>query len=298
MTSTPIPFKYSTFRVLDIHVSEVKNHPGVIQDILFNRRLDGIIIREVFPKNLVEKVLKGLQKDESKDNSGISSIYVPAEKFAFKNNAFDSYGHGLPTLKQASDLKEYFAFAPIFRQACCALFQGNYEKQLESVFQSLSGGLPVQIPTNAEGVVYSPSHIRMLKVGYEFPIHAGNDFVLMPQASHLLTIFDLTDQLSFFIPLALPDIGGELIVYSKELDEEERENKKGLDRAGRKAYHEELRIDEYESMALTPGVGDMLLFDGGRYYHSVSKVEGTRTRITIGGFLNFSRERDTVYYWA
>jgi hypothetical protein len=42
----------------------------------------------------------------------------------------------------------------------------------------------------------------------------------------------------------------------------------------------------------------MLLFDGGRYYHRVSKVIGRSPRRTIGGFLGFSRQRDRVYYWS
>ena len=42
----------------------------------------------------------------------------------------------------------------------------------------------------------------------------------------------------------------------------------------------------------------MFIFDGGRYFHRVSKVVGERPRYAIGGFLGFSQTHDQLYYWS
>jgi len=294
MTTTSTAKESTFFRLLDIHISEIKNYPNAIQDMVFNRSYEGMIIRDVFPKDVMEQVVERLEKNEG----DINSLFFSSEKeMNFENfKGPHLFGKSLLFTKPDS-LKEYFAYTPAFRQACRLLFQGklDYEEHLESVFQSISGGVPVKIPTGSEGESYCPSVIRVLPDGHEIIIHVGNSFVEYPQIDHLKSIFDLTDQLSFFIPLSLPEAGGQLVIYALEWEEAKRGGKFDLQTLGLEL--QDLNIDEYETLTLTPGVGDMLLFDGGRFYHSVNRVSGSRPRRTIGGFLNFSCERDTVYYW-
>jgi hypothetical protein len=48
---------------------------------------------------------------------------------------------------------------------------------------------------------------------------------------------------------------------------------------------------------LRPGVGDLLVFDGGRHYHEVTRVAG-RARWTLGGFLALGRDHRSIYFWS
>jgi hypothetical protein len=45
-------------------------------------------------------------------------------------------------------------------------------------------------------------------------------------------------------------------------------------------------------------VGDLALFEEGRYYHRVNEVRGSRSRWTMGGFLAPSRDAQTLHYWS
>jgi hypothetical protein len=46
-----------------------------------------------------------------------------------------------------------------------------------------------------------------------------------------------------------------------------------------------------------PGVGDLLIFDGGRNYHLVTEVR-RGTRWTLGGFIALTKEHERVLYWS
>lgn len=293
MPKAQIPGK-ALFNFLDIHVSEIQQHKNAIQAMMFDRKFEGMIIREVFPRDTVDRVNQILEQEDA----GIERILFPdpSEK--------DAYLLGQALISSNPDLQEYFAHAAAFRKQCRLLFQGkpDFETQIESVFQHLSGGLPVKIPTGPQGQTYASATIRVLPEGREIGIHVGNEFLHLVQANHLQTMVDLTDQISFFIPLSVPQAGGELVVYSLEYDDvapflpkDRHKNGGKTYRTGTKAFE---LVERYPSMTFTPGPGDMLIFDGGRYYHRVSPIIGKRPRRTIGGFLSLSREHDAVYYWS
>ncbi|TFI55041.1 hypothetical protein BLD44_006750 [Mastigocladus laminosus UU774] len=281
----------SALHFLDINATEVKNYPTAIQDIIFNRRFDGMIIRGVFPLDTIERVVRCLEEG---NDGGMKSILNKNEEFGTK--VAQIYGHAI--VGQSPDLKDYFASAAIFRQACRSMFPVNpdFEERVESIFHSLSR-LPVEIPTGPGGESYTPATIRLLLEGREIAVHVGNDFLLMPAANHLKTLLDLSDQLSYFIPLTVPEAGGELVVYNLEWNPEEADK-----HAQMQEYMDEveskLKSNQSQGVAYAPGPGDMLLFNGGRYYHRVSEVIGNSPRRTIGGFLAFSKERNKIYYWS
>ena len=290
MSKTNIP-KKPILRFLDINASQVESYSSALEDMIINRSFEGMIIREVLPQETVERVVRRLEEDGGGMNSLFRSPSAKIENLDHKPP--NLFGH--PIVAGKPDLKKYFADAQAFRQGCCELFQGNpdFEERVESVLHYLSGGLPVRIPTGPQGQTYTSATIRVMPAGHEIKVHVGNEFLRMPQASHLRTMVDLSDQLSYFIPLSVPEAGGELIVYTLEWDLEERSS-------NTPAIHhlDDHVVEQYESMAFAPGPGDMLLFNGGRYYHRVTPVLGSRLRRTIGGFLAFSQEHDAVYYWS
>jgi uncharacterized protein YaiE (UPF0345 family) len=288
--------KQPLFNFLDIHVSEIEKHPSALQDMLFNRTFEGVIIREVLPKDVIELVVSRLKNDEVDMSEILDSKFADAVKGA--------YTLGENIVFADSSLQQYFDYAAIFRQKCRTLFEGmlDFEALMESMLRSLSGGLTVKIPSGSQGQSYIPATIRKVPTNHEFPIHVGNDFLNSPQSEHLRTIVDVTDQLSFFIPLVLPEAGGELVIYGMEWDGEELvfEDTNSNEGYCSRLYHQSHQVfdQQYGSMTFKPNIGDMMLFDGGRFYHCIVPTVGDRTRITIGGFLAFSKEHDAIYYWS
>jgi hapalindole-type alkaloid chlorinase len=289
----------STLRFLDIHVSELENYPNALQEMIFDRRFEGMIIRDVFTSEQMNQVVERLEKNEA----DINSILV--SKFANISSGRAPYLYGYTIIGSAPDLKEYFAYSAAFRKKCRTLFQGHpdFEDQVESVFYKLSGGKPVEVPTGPEGQTYTSATIRVLPDKHEIGVHVGNDFPHLAEASHLKTLINVTDQLSYFIPLSVPKIGGELVVYNLEWQAEEGNQNiaeiKSLEEEMNAIYRLDSDImNQYESIILKPNPGDMLLFDGGRYYHRVTQVLGDLPRRTIGGFLAFSYKNNRVYYWS
>ncbi|BAY66157.1 hypothetical protein NIES22_62700 [Calothrix brevissima NIES-22] len=288
--------KEPLFNFLDIHVSEIEKYSSALQDMLFNRSFEGMIIRDVLPRDAVELIVSRLEKNEGGMSEILDSKFAEAIKGA--------YTLGENIVFCDSGLQQYFNYAAVFRQKCATLFQGtlDFEERMEFVLRSLSGGLSVKVPKGTQGETYIPATIRKLPTDHEFPIHVGNDFLNSPQSEHLRTIVDTTDQLSFFIPLVLPEAGGELVIYGLEWDGEELlfDDTNSNSGYGARLYQQSHQVfdHQYGSMSFKPGIGDMVLFDGGRFYHCIAPTVGSRARMTIGGFLSFSKEHDAIYYWS
>jgi len=60
----------------------------------------------------------------------------------------------------------------------------------------------------------------------------------------------------------------------------------------------QLIMDLGDKTSFRPGPGDLLVFDGGRYYHRVSPGAGAHPRRTIGGFLAFAKDGRSLRYWS
>ena len=287
--------KEPLFNFLDIHVSEIEKYPNALQDMLYNRSFEGMIIRDVLPEDVVEQVVSRL-KNEQVDMSEILD-----SKFAEASNGAYTLGENI--VFADSTLQQYFDYAAIFRQKCRTLFEGmlDFEALMEFMLGYLCGGLKIKIPSGPQGQTYIPATIRKVPTNHEFPIHVGNDFLNSPQSEHLRSLVDVTDQLSFFIPLVLPEAGGELVIYGLEWDGEELSFENSSSNPyGSRLYPQAHQVfhGEYGSMTFEPNIGDMMLFDGGRFYHCIVPTVGDRTRITIGGFLSFSKNHDAIYYWS
>jgi len=287
-------FRQPLFRFLDLDVADIIRMPTAIQDMI-SRRLDGMIIRGVFSPQTAATVAARLERGEHSMNM----MKFPA----FEGLAVAPHLLGNSIVSCAAKFDEYFAAASHFRDQCRKLFGGepDFESRVEEVLSALTGGRPVRIPAAPDGRTYTPATIRVLPEGHEIGIHVGNQFLTLPQSRHLASILDTTDQVSYFIPLTVPEAGGELIVYSLEWDDVSQfvpANDDPTPATYGSGSAEFAYFERFESMAFSPGVGDMLIFDGGRYYHRVANVVGPRARRTIGGFIGFSKEHDVLHYWS
>ncbi|MBL4673269.1 MAG: 2OG-Fe(II) oxygenase [Arenicella sp.] len=162
----------------------------------------------------------------------------------------------------------------------------------------MAGGRHVTCPATADDELYGASVIRVLKPGtLGLHVHAGNEFVNEYKSMKGLSQqTQLHDQLSFFVVLQVPERGGELCLYDLEWGSTP-------DEVHTELYpHFSLERDRYfESIArwpITPQVGDLIFFAGGRIWHQVCPFDGKLDRITMGGFTSFSHDDHSLYFWS
>ncbi|MCA9617557.1 MAG: hypothetical protein KC731_00960 [Myxococcales bacterium] len=194
------------------------------------------------------------------------------------------------------DMGAYHARAAEFRAACETIFgieAQSLEAQVIRLLSALSGGREVFLPPSADGRGhYTPGTIRRLPTGCHIPVHCGNFFLESPGYAHLRQTVDVVDQLSYFLPMQTPEAGGELLVYTLAWGDPATPKLPGMDLFDSRA------IEAWDHEAFAPAVGEMLVFDGGRYYHKVSHVKGARPRLTVGGFTGFTRDHQRVVFWS
>jgi hypothetical protein len=268
-------------QMLEIDASEVHDHPDLIGKIL-NHEIFGVLVRGVFPPERLARVVTRLEQAE-----------VPAPMFTSHTFGGRTYGRVLRMADGALD--EYFDSATKIGPALEAAFgeSGGYQERLREIVGALSGGRPLAVPS-VDDRTYAPATVRVVDPGGTVGLHCGNETYAFPALKELSEIIDLAGEISTLMPLAWPEEGGELEVYDvcaddpliRELDE----------RLGRDNAHQGM-LDRC-FLKLKPAVGDLALFEEGKYYHRVNEVRGARARWTMGGFLAPSRDAETLYYWS
>lgn len=267
-------------RMLEIDAADVADHGDAIDRIL-RHEVFGVVVRGVFRPEHLARVVERLEREEA----------MPV----FESDTFRGRTYGRVLRMADGRLDEYFDAATRMRPALAEVFgsESGYEERLREIIGALGGGRPVSVP--AVGArTYAPATVRVIEPGGTIFLHCGNETYSFPALQELTQIIDPSGEISTLMPLALPDEGGELEVYDvcfgdpliAELD----------GRLGREQAHEGLA--DRLSTRVTPGVGDLALFEEGRYYHRVNPVHGTRPRWTMGGFLAPSRDAGTLHYWS
>jgi len=283
----PLPNEPRDFIFVDVDAKDLGPYSDAMH-AMFDRRLDVMIIRNVFAPEQMAAIAKELER---KDN-GLAWLDNTQSD---ERDHLQPYNFGqvlIPTRMhpKGAPLDEYFARAATFRKTCRELFAGaDFETRVEEILRAVSGGRPVSIPRGPNGESYTPATIRAIPPRAELAVHVGNYFKDSDSYWHLRTFVELGDQLSYFVPLATPEDGGELEVYSLEWHHRPRTPKGDLDIDA---------IARSPSTKYRPGAGDMFLFDGGRYYHRVCRIGGSKTRWTIGGFVTISKEHSEYFYWS
>jgi hypothetical protein len=275
-------------RFLTIDVADIHSYPTAIAD-MYAGSLDGMIVRGVLPRDTVELVVDRLEQGE------FANAQQPPDLAQVEDTP---YTHGPTLIGAGADIDGYFRDANMFREKYRALFRDtvDFEQRIEQTLGGLSGGLPVQVPSGPAHGSYVSTSLRIRPTGHGFPIHVGSDFLLAPQYQHLASLVDGHVQLSYFVTLAVPESGGELVVYALEWEDMAQHHTA----AGPSEINAFMlmMVESFETQSFRPDPGDLLIFNGGRYYHRVAPTVGERSRCTIGGFVARSKTRDTVYYWS
>lgn len=270
-------------RVLEVGASELERYPDALSDV-FAARLTGIVIRAAFPREQLAAVAAHLEAGD-----------FGLERQASEHFKGETYGRVL--IVGDGELGEYFREAARFRGACRELFAGalDFETRVESLLGAIAGGRDVRVPSGPDGASYAPATIRGLCDGGQIDLHCENETVEFPSMWHLSRLIHARNQLSFYVVLALPEAGGELVVHNARFAEGPGEILARMERSGPDAV---AAIAPYGEVIPRTDVGDLLVFDSGRHFHRVTAVRGQRMRWTMGGFLARSLDDRTVYHWS
>ncbi|MEC7987016.1 MAG: hypothetical protein VX278_17740 [Myxococcota bacterium] len=270
-----------------IDAVDTKNQPLLLER-LFEQQLDLLIVRNALPTEALRQTLSSL------DNFSITDD-VPWTPQQFANphrHQMMLIGESLtPNVSAPTgpDLQRYFEKArwiESFVQNQTVPFFRN----LEQIFQSIGAQNPSVAQDNI-GNRYTPGTFRKLPVGCSIPLHVGNYFFDTGGYRILRESLDTRLQLSYFYTLRPAVEGGELAVYSTKWSDP---NIPWLEDHG--IWDGETIMRNAAVRYFKPGAGDLLIFNGGHFFHRVTEIKGTASRWTLGGFLAKDTHGQVVYW--
>jgi hypothetical protein len=267
--------------IAEVHVSVLDREAGAIERI-FDGALGGIIVKGVLdPEGVAELVRRLGREGES----------LPT----FRPPVFKGYVLGRPLVAAADGLDGYLDDAARFRAGCAAIFPEypDLERSIDDAMRALGGEWSVAVPKGADGRSYLAATIRVLVEGDRLPLHYENETFRSPVMDALRPELDTSTLMSFYVPLAIPRGGGVLRLFRTNC-------LAGGDSVVARLGGEDLAREYFERRGFSvvlPEIGDLLVFDGGRWYHDVTPVE-RGTRWTLGGFLAVTQDHAAIRYWS
>lgn len=272
-------------RFVEIDAGEL---PSLGRDLvaeIYDCRLVGVIIRGAFSASTAARVVERLE-------SGACIRHQQDGEF------YQGSRYGRLLVSAGPDLRGYFDDAQAFRSDFAALFEGgpDFQTRIEELLVHAHAGRPASVPRGPGGETYEAASIRVVASGGKMDLHCEAETGGLPSMSHLASLVDVFAQLSFFVTLAPSESGGELHISALRVDDAPA---KMLPRMDERADEETLRsLDPFGELVVRPAAGDLLLFNGGRFFHRVAPIVGSRPRWTVGGFVARSLDGKSLFYWS
>lgn len=271
-----------TLEWIDITVDECEHHPTALDDIV-NRRLDGMTVAGIFTPEECARAVTYLERFHEDRGPGIfgSMLGVPlADLSRLTDDPHDRTPYMDDAELTAGRFRDAFGFDPFLR--------------LRESLIPMAGDKVVTVPYEG-GRPYPAANVRWMEPGRGgLPAHVGNEFELQTEAAaeHLRSISAIRDHYSWFIILQPPEEGGALSVFERTVDDHEPGEQQwgGTGRNDRD-------FDAIEARKVAPGPGTLVIFGGGWRWHRVDAIEGSRTRVTYGGFASPSTDGREFHLW-
>jgi hypothetical protein len=267
---------------------DIAFHALSADDRLLDRIVDGhelgIIVRGVVPPDVVAAFRERLLHD------ALAPVRVPSAHF-------DGFMLGRVLVVAEPPLDAYFEDAARHHAFLARLAPEGLDvaATLRALLATMAGGARVEVPRGATGRAHAPATGRVLTPGGRIHVHCENETLGFPAMRALAAQLSPESQASFYLPLALPEGGGALHVHRVRHGEASGEPVQRLARSGAEVRD---YLAKHEGFVANPGIGDVLVFDAGRHHHHVTAVEGTRARITYGGFVARAKRRDHWLAWG
>jgi hypothetical protein len=277
------------FNFIEVPFEEL-SHSGELIKKVKKQEIHGFVIKNAFSNEEVEKIKVALARLPRENNMATPSGEIFPAPFAVMSNSEDMLNMYFDKLNL---LHSFVANEPVI--------QALLEK-MDLIFKAVGGDYKVSIPVNKirHAHVAAGTFRTFMPGKGGLHVHCGNLF--QAQSLHYYSLIendiDMDDQLSYFLVLQNSEQGGELTIYDMlwenvKRKESPEENEFVIDDNDKPVY-----LKDVPSFSVKPKAGDILIFAGGPIWHRVENIGGAMPRITLGGFLNFSKDDKELYYWS
>ena len=293
-------FSKDSYDFQTITLEDLLKHKEALHD-LYTNKSDGFLIKNFFAEKEIDTIMSNFDK-VLKDEPAYTHVgFTYPTVFAEFSNRISQETEE----KKAAAINAYFEKTSVFNDNFKNEFGIDVKSRFEDLFRAISGNREIAVATGMDNKGNYPfSTFRFLtpEVGL-MSVHCGNYFGKTFENFYkdLTKKVSVENQMSFFIMLQEPEAGGELTLFNfrwkpGQTKSDPREDNEIIQPDGEKMYVENNENIIKEKIA--PKKGDMILFQGGNIWHRVEMVKGTQPRITFGGFIGISLEKDKFFYWS
>ena len=163
-------------------------------------------------------------------------------------------------------------------------------ERTQKTLSSIAGSKNTRVPIDGDGRSHASFTIRSIPPGNQFAPHTGN-FSYAAAYDALRDPLDTTEQIHFFTPLCKAEPGRERETLSLRWRDQKTSLKhnKILSKVMEAKLSSSLSdLDE----------GEMIVFDGGRFYRHVNPVSDHRHRFRLGALAALSDMQEEVLCWG
>lgn len=289
------PYNFQT-----INLSELLQKTDELYN-LYTNASDGYLVKNFLTEDEVNIIMSNFDKVMN-DNPAYTAVgfTYPTVFAEFSNRIKDN----TDAEKQAL-IQSYFEKNLIFQETFVSEFGVDVKGKLENMFNAISGGRGMQVADGMGGIGSYPfATFRYLTPEKGLmSVHCGNYFGKTFEKFYedLTKKVAVTNQMSFFIMLQQPDEGGELSLFNFRWKDGQTKVSPSEDNEIIQPDGSKMFVNDNPNIVkdkIAPKKGDLIIFQGGNIWHKVEPVKGAKPRITLGGFMGISVNKDKFYYWS
>lgn len=275
-----------SFQVVDVEA--LATQAGAIE-AMHAARQTGLVVRRALPEALrqvlVERLLSpALAEQWSQPNAGMTG----GEIRTIGDAATPTF-----TALRGPSVEHYEENARRHAERTGAVIGDSDQVvvEVQRLLSALYGGRPAAPPRFDGELCWAPYNLRALDPGQQIFSHHDNHFGLSVY-QRMPAELDRSTVLSWFITLQPPEGGGELVVYGLWGSDS---NVPLLPSRFIDTQALEQRFYKYSADLRA---GDLVVFDAGRHVHRVTPVQGSRPRLTLGGFMTVATDGSHLAFWS
>lgn len=254
--------------------------------------VDAVVIQNFLQPSEIETLLQNLLRQPANAVPLTQSKTYPFS-FALLNRQSPAF---------EAELQHYFEQCRQFRNSFAQTYGLDMEQRFTQVLTALNNNHPARVLNLDAEHCYIPFTFRLIvPEKNHINLHADNMFAHFAPEFYapLKQVAEVHNQLSFFTVLQKPHTGGELSLYNVAWDvakEFNIEEQSVILHNGTHLHAQQPQELYRQQFNLQPG--DLVLFAGGQLYHRIEETYGQQMRITLGGFIGYSKNNDDIYYWS